>query len=260
MGIRAYKGEMSDAHDEVVRDSFRHQVDAFSGPDSVYARREGPLAWIEPLDASMIVLDVACGAAHAAESVAPLVRQFVGIDLTSELLDLGAERLRQCGMDNVLLQEGNARALPFVRGSFDIVFCRSSLHHFEDPQGAVAEMTRVTRPGGRVVLVDLVAPAGIDRDRFDHLHRLLDPSHVRTFVEGELAGAFPTGTTISYADTSVYRFPIDVAMSDQSDRDAVLSALRDECQGGQRTGFDPADDNGAIVVSFITCVVHGTVP
>lgn len=259
IGFGAYNGDMSDAQEEVVRNSFRRQVDAFSSPDSVYARREGALGWIEPLDASMIVLDVACGAGHAAETVAPLVRQVVGIDLTPELLDVGAARLRQGGLGNVLLQEGNVRTLPFVRASFDVVFCRSSLHHFEDPQGAVAEMVRVTKPGGRVVLVDLVAPAGIDHDRFDHLHRLLDPSHVRTCVEGELVGVFPTRTAITYADTSVFRFPIDVAMTDQSDRDAVLSALRDECRGGERTGFDPVDDNGSIAVSFVTCVAHGTV-
>lgn len=117
-------------------------------------------------------------------------------------------------------------------------------------------MVRVTRRGGRVVIVDLVAPAGVDRDRFDHLHRLLDPSHVRTFLEDELAAEFPTEATVTYSDTARFRFPIDVAMSEQSDRDAVLAALRDELSGGERTGFDPAETDGSIEVSFVVSTVH----
>lgn len=246
-------------HDDVVRDSFRRQVDAFSGSDSVYARRDGPLGWIEPLDASMIALDVACGAAHAADSVAPFVRQVVGVDLTPELLAVGAERHRANDMTNVLLQEGNAEALPFVSASFDLVFCRSSLHHFADARVAVEEMVRVTKPEGRVVLVDLVAPSNVDHERFDHLHRLLDPSHVRTFLEAELAAVFPPGTKLTHAETSTLRLPLDVAVSEHSNREGVLSALRAELAGGDRTGFEPAEEDDALVVSFLNCIVHATV-
>jgi ubiquinone/menaquinone biosynthesis C-methylase UbiE len=252
---------MSDpAHEEVVRESFRHQVDAFSGPDSIYARREGPLGWIGPLDRSMIALEVACGAAHAAESVAPFVRQVVGIDLTTELLGVGNDRLQANGIGNVLLQEGNAEALSFVAASFDLVFCRSSLHHFADPQIAVSEMRRVAKPGGRIVLVDLLAPVGANRERFDHLHRLLDSSHVRTFDENELVEALSTQTTLGYINTSRLRFPIVVAINEYSDRDSVLAVLRQELAGGDPTGFEPAEEDGSLVVSFLNGVVYGTTP
>ena len=56
----------------------------------------------------MLVLDVVCGAGHAAEVVAPDVREVVGVDLTVDLLELGAARLAAAGVRNVLLQEGNA--------------------------------------------------------------------------------------------------------------------------------------------------------
>lgn len=231
----------------------------FSGPDSPFARREGALGWLEPLSPELIALEVACGAAHAAQTAAHAVRQIVGIDLTCELLELGADRLREAGIGNVLLQEGDAEALPFVDRSFDLVFCRSSLHHFADPRRAVNEMLRVCRPGGRVVLSDLVVAPGVEREHFDHLHRLLDPSHVRVFLEEELAGIFPEGVALAHGETTTLRFPIDVAVTDQSDRGAVIAALRDELAGGQLSGFDPAEDNGTFVVSFINCVVHGTI-
>jgi len=250
-------------HDEVVRQSFRRQVGLFSGPNSPFAlRAPDALAWIEPLRDDMIVLDVACGAAHASEPLAPRVRQVVGVDLTRELLVLAASRLCDNGITNVVLQEGNAEAMAFVDESFDIVFCRSSLHHFGDPARAVAEMVRVCRRGGRVVLADLVAPDEAVRDRFDDVHRLLDPSHVRTYLESELAEVLPGGIdALTYANTVTARLPIDIAISEQSDTAGVDAMLRAEIDGsGSPTGFEPELDGDTITVAFTTCVVHAARP
>jgi ubiquinone/menaquinone biosynthesis C-methylase UbiE len=137
-----------------------------------------PTSWVEPLDEHMIVLDVACGAAHVAEELAPHVRQVVGLDLTPDLLRLGADRLREAGVGNVLLQEGNAADLPFLDQSFDLVLCRSALHHFRHPSDMVREMARVCRRGGRVVVSDMVAPNAEVKEAFDDVHRHLDPSHM----------------------------------------------------------------------------------
>jgi ubiquinone/menaquinone biosynthesis C-methylase UbiE len=246
-------------HTALLRRSFERQVSLFSGPNSPFAARAASaLSWLEPLTAEMIVLDVACGAAHASEPIAPRVRQVVGIDLTPALLELGARRLRDAGTRNVLLQEADAEALPFLDESFDVVFCRGSLHHFADPQRAVAEMARVCRRGGRVVLLDLVAPDAERRELFDRVHRLIDPSHVRTFLEREVADLLPGGIEgLTYADTATIRLPIDISFTDQSDRDAVLEVLGAEVRGdGPATGLEPAEEDGKFVVSFMTCVVH----
>src|SRR5204863_8137902 len=132
------------------------------------------------------------------------------------------------------------------------------LHHLADPRRAVAEMVRTCRRDGRVVLSDLIAPSAEVRDAFDHLHQLIDPSHVRAFLETEIGTVFPDGVALSYGDTTSTRLPIDIALTEQSETDTVLAALRAESRGGEPTGFEPTEEDGKLVVAFRNCVVHGT--
>jgi ubiquinone/menaquinone biosynthesis C-methylase UbiE len=247
-------------HDDITRKSFEQQVGLFSGDDALFARRPAStLAWLEPLDTTMVVLDVACGAAHASEVAAPHVRQVVGIDLTPALLAIGADRLRNAGITNVLLQEGHAAALPFVDASFDVVFCRTALHHFPDPETCIAEMARVCRPGGRVVLSDMIAPSAQVRDAFDDLHRRIDPSHARALLEAEIAELLGRAVgPLTYGETVSMTLPIDVMLTDAADRDAALSALQRDLDGTSATGFEPVLTDDGIVVSFTATVVHAT--
>ena len=246
-------------HDAVVRRSFERQVGLFRGEDSPFARRPAStLAWLDPLDHDMIALDVACGAGHAAQVASPLVRQVVGVDLTPALLDVAAERLRHAGIANVLLQVGNAADLPFLDASFDLVFCRSALHHFASPGAPVAEMARVCRPGGRVVVADMVAPSAELRESFDELHRRIDPSHAGVLLEAELAELLrSTVGAISHAETSdPFTIGLDRMLKGVADREGVEAVLEAELAGGRPTGFHPVRVDDDVTVSFTTAVVH----
>src|SRR5580765_5143669 len=245
-------------HDDITRKSFEQQVGLFVGDDSPFARRPASTrAWLEPLDADMVVLDVACGAAHASQVAAPHVRQVVGVDLTPALLAIGADRLRAAGITNVLLQEGHAAALPFVDASFDLVFCRTALHHFPDPERCVTEMARVCRPGGRVVVSDMIAPSAQVRDAFDDLHRRIDPSHARALLESEIAELLGRAVgPITYGETGSMKLPIDVMLTEAADREAALGALQRDLDGTSSTGFAPEITDDGVVVSFTATVVH----
>jgi ubiquinone/menaquinone biosynthesis C-methylase UbiE len=251
--------------DEEVRQSFARQVGLFSGDDSPFAGRStASTRWVEPLRGDMLVLDVACGAAHVAEEIAPHVRQVVGIDLTPDLLRLGADRLGEAGVPNVLLQEGNASDLPFLDGTFDLVLCRSALHHFRDPSRTVREMARVCRQGGRVVVSDLVPPYAGVKAAFDDLHRLLDPSHMGVLLSDEIVQLLAKEVgPISFAElTDPHRFPLDYIFSDVSDRVSVRAALTAELDDGPPSGFGPAldSDTGSISVTFTSVTVQAVRP
>jgi ubiquinone/menaquinone biosynthesis C-methylase UbiE len=251
-------GSRHDEQREMVRDSFSRQTALFSGPNSPFVARDpSALSWVEPLDDGMIVLDVACGAAHVAEQIAPQVRQVVGIDLTSALLAIGAERLREAGITNVLLQEGDAAALPFIDASFDVVACRASLHHFDAAEPALREMARVCRPGGHVAISDLAAPPAELRAAYDAVHRSLDPSHVTALGEAELAELLErTVGPITYGQTTSSSVPLDIIWSDVSDRDAVTRAIRSELDGGPATGLEPVETDEGILLTFTSTVMQ----
>jgi len=106
------------------------------------------------------------------------------------------------------------------------------------------------------VLNDLVAPSADVRDAFDDLHRLIDPSHRRAFLDGELVELLAEHLPVAHHDSAVARLPLDIALTDQSDRDAALAALRAELfHEGPATGFEPAEVDGSIIVAFPTTTV-----
>jgi ubiquinone/menaquinone biosynthesis C-methylase UbiE len=76
-----------------------------------------------------------------------------GIDLSPEMLAVADKRASEFERE-IDLQEGDAHALSFGDGSFDTVVCTYSLCNVPDPRRAVAEMKRVLRPGGKLILVD----------------------------------------------------------------------------------------------------------
>lgn len=126
------------------------------------------------------VLDLACGAGHTALTLAPRVAEVVGLDLTEKMLAEARALAAGRGVANLRLERGDVEALPFPDASFDLATCRYAAHHFADPRRALGEAARVLRPGGRLLLHDVVAPELLVADTFLQTIELLrDDSHVR---------------------------------------------------------------------------------
>lgn len=106
-------------------------------------------------DRSMDILDVGCGTGVFAERVrAALPWSSVwGVDLVAAMLIQGGAR-RHADRGRVVAVQGDSERLPFPAGAFDVVTCSNSFHHYPHQDRAVAEMYRVLKPGGRLLLVD----------------------------------------------------------------------------------------------------------
>ena len=127
------------------------------------------------------------GAGALAFALAPLVREVVGLDPVPELLELARAR----ALPNTEFVEGDGTALPFADGTFDLAGTHRTLHHVAQTERIVAELARVTPPGGRVLVVDQLAPD--DATAAAPLHEFetaRDSSHTRLLTDGELRELF----------------------------------------------------------------------
>jgi SAM-dependent methyltransferase len=132
-------------------------------------------------------LDVGTGAGALALALVPLVAEAVGLDPVPELLALARER----ALPNTTFVAGDGATLPFPDSSFDLACTHRTLHHVGQPGRIVAELARVARPGGRVLVVDQLAPddpaAAATLHEFETVR---DPSHTRLLTDGELQELF----------------------------------------------------------------------
>ena len=131
------------------------------------------------------MLDVACGPGILACALAPHMRHVTEFDLTPAMIDEAKARQSRLGLDNLGWRTGDATALPFADDSFDRVTTRYSFHHLLNPAAVLAEMKRVCRKDGRIVVID-ATPAPEKQAAFDTMERLRDPSHASALTPDQL--------------------------------------------------------------------------
>jgi ArsR family transcriptional regulator len=106
------------------------------------------------LPADWVVGDLGCGTGVVASSIAPHVGRVIGIDGSDEMLAAAAGRIKD--LANVELRRGALEALPLDDGSLDAALMVLVLHHLPAPAKALAEAARVLKPGGRLLVVDML--------------------------------------------------------------------------------------------------------
>jgi SAM-dependent methyltransferase len=111
----------------------------------------------------------------------------VGVDVTDAFLARARATAVERGLHTVSFVQADVESLPFDDETFDVATCKFALHHFARPERVIAEMRRVTRPGGRLVLVDMLAAEDPAKaEMHNRIERLCDPSHARALAESEL--------------------------------------------------------------------------
>ena len=109
----------------------------------------------EMLPAGGDILEVAPGPGYLAVELARQSRYRVtGLDISKTFVDIAQRNAAQAKVD-VDFRQGNASAMPFAAGSFDLVVCRAAFKNFSEPVKAISEMYRVLKPGGKAMIIDL---------------------------------------------------------------------------------------------------------
>lgn len=183
------------SHRDTIVDQFTRQAEPFATAPSIGNERTlALLVDAAGTGADDTVLDVACGPGLVAAAFAARAGRVTGIDLTPAMIARAETTARDQGVSNVTFQVGDVLPLPFPDGAFSIVVSRFAFHHFQDPAAVLQEMRRVCRPGGRVVVCDLMASNDpVKAAAFHRMEMLRDPSHARALTLADLGELFVAG-------------------------------------------------------------------
>jgi len=180
-------------------------------------------------------LDVGTGTGALAYALATRVAHVVGVDSDAAMI----ERARMNAPSNVELQIADGEHLPFEPFSFDLAVTARTLHHTARPELVIAELVRVTKPGGTLLVADQLAPvdplAALELNRFE---KARDASTSRLLSDGDLRALFDANNLVLRRDEIVH---------EQRDLDRYLDLAG--CEGDERErlrALAPADYEGVV--------------
>lgn len=135
------------------------------------------------LDADTVVGDLGCGTGQLAASFAPHVGRVIGIDRSEPMLEAARARLE--GEPNVELRQGELELLPLDDGELDLAVLFLVLHYVSDPAEAIGEAARVLKPGGRLLIVDMLKHEREEyREQMGHVWLGFEPEQLVEWLEG----------------------------------------------------------------------------
>jgi ubiquinone/menaquinone biosynthesis C-methylase UbiE/biotin operon repressor len=104
----------------------------------------------------MVIADLGAGEGGVSLLLAQRARQVIAVDTSAKMIEVGREQAARQGVKNVEYRLGDMEDVPIETGGVDVTFFSQSLHHALHPERALHEAWRILRPGGRVVILDLV--------------------------------------------------------------------------------------------------------
>ena len=170
---------------------------------AAWARALGHL--LPPLD----VTDIGCGEGYLTIEISKWARSVVGIDRSDEVLERAKALATRRHVHNVEWKKGDLSRLPLRDESVDVALLSQSLHHASDPERAIAETTRILRPGGRLLILDL---------------RQHDQTWVRSRFGDRHLGFTSSDLTTMLQDAGLGDIRVNVGASKTGDPFAVLIA------------------------------------
>lgn len=196
-------------HDAEILDQFTRQAEPFA---LRHGYQNDPLldlmAECAQIHSGDTVLDVACGPGIVSCHFARLAGHVTGIDFVPAMLERARRYQAEHRLKNLTWQLGSCTDLPFPDAAFDCAVTRFSFHHFLNPAAALAEMKRVTKPGGIVLVCDVV-PTPETQASFNHWEILRDPSHTHALTQAEFA-ALAEGAGLVLDRHAPYRMDRDL--------------------------------------------------
>jgi ubiquinone/menaquinone biosynthesis C-methylase UbiE/DNA-binding transcriptional ArsR family regulator len=110
------------------------------------------LALMPPLE----IADLGAGEGTFSLLLARRAKRVIAVDSSEKMVEYGADLARKHGVQNLQYRQGDLEALPVEDRTVDLAFLSQALHHAPHPERAVSEAWRILKPGGRIVVLDLL--------------------------------------------------------------------------------------------------------
>lgn len=134
-------------------------------------------------------LDLATGTGYVAFALVDRVCdvKIIGVDIADQAIATNNRLAAERGLSNVEFHVVDGTHLPFADQTFDGIICRYAMHHFPEPGATLADVHRILKPGGRLVVADAVRNE-VDRTDFINAFQALKPDgHVEMYAPDKLA-------------------------------------------------------------------------
>lgn len=146
----------------------------------------------------MVIADLGAGEGAFALLLAQRAQRVIAVDTSARMIEVGREQALRQGIANVEYRQGDMEEVPIDDRMVDLVFFSQSLHHALHPERAVSEARRILRPGGRVVILDLV------KHRFEEA-REMNADERLGFSESELEGMLEAAEFVDIQTSIVHK-------------------------------------------------------
>lgn len=130
-----------------------------------------------------VCLDIGTGAGHTAAALAQTAKKVFGLDPSEGMRKAAQETYGH--LANLEFVPGSSEETGFPDNTFDIITARHTLHHHPSMPRTLAEIKRVLKPGGRLVIVDEITPNENVNDWYHALEVTRDPTHFRAYYVNE---------------------------------------------------------------------------
>lgn len=162
----------------------------------------------------MVIADLGAGEGAFALLLAQQAKKVIAVDSSAKMIEVGRELALRHGVQNVEYRQGDMEEVPIGDGEVDLVFFSQSLHHALHPERAVSEAGRILRPGGRIVILDLV------KHRFEEARELyadewLGFSEVELETMLEKAGFVNVQTSVVHKEPETPQFQTLLAVANK---------------------------------------------
>jgi ArsR family transcriptional regulator len=104
----------------------------------------------------LVIADLGAGEGSVSQLLARRAKRVIAVDNSEKMVEFGADLAKSHGVGNLEYRLGDLEALPIADGEVDVAFFSQSLHHAQHPATAMAEAHRILKPGGRVIVLDLL--------------------------------------------------------------------------------------------------------